>query len=131
MDEEHDPPTLSNEDWSVQAGFMTRQVTSIVERLDLMEEKLGINITGVFASIKKVDERDFYICVNFDISSISGAALQENLEIVFAAYNQIGQVIGISTVSIFTYKFLGFDSLSTGFRVDQIPVKIRLFPKLR
>lgn len=104
------------------------EITSNVERLELIEEKLGINITGIYAFFKTLDGGRFYIGVNFDVSSSNGEPLKQSISIRATAYNEIGQAIGMSSTSVNNDDFLGFDSKSIIFLTDQPPEKIRLFP---
>lgn len=107
------------------------EVTSIIERLELLEEKLGISLSGLYASIEQrawANPSDFGLCINFDVLSTGGEPLHESFYIRAAAYNEAGQVIGKDDVFIHNADFSGFDSKSINMVAAQRPVKIRLFP---
>ena len=106
-----------------------REITSSVERLDLIEDKFGINISGVYASIQTAAENQFLVRINFDISSNNGDPLQHSFYIHAIGYNNAGKAIGMDNAFIFQSDFLGVDSRSISFFTDQPPTKIRLFPK--
>lgn len=107
------------------------EITNIVERLELLEDKFGIVISGLYASC---DSRpynippDHVVIINFDINSLAGGELERNLQINASAYNTAGQLL--STDNVFIIKnFIGFESKKISFMsLDQAPTKIRLFP---
>jgi hypothetical protein len=107
------------------------EVTQIVERLELLEEKMGISISGLYASIVQrswANPPDFLLRLNFDIVTGGGAALENSFYLRAAAYNEAGQAIGKDETFIYNKEFLGFDSRAIEMAVDQKPAKIRLFP---
>lgn len=107
------------------------EITEIVERLELLEEKLGISLNGLYASIEPrawASPPDFGLCINFDVLSTGGESLSESFYIRATAYNEAGQVVGKDDVFIHNVDFSGFDSKSINMVAAQRPVKIRLFP---
>ena len=106
-----------------------REVTSNVERLELIEDKFGIGISGVYASTQAMAEDQFLVRINFDISSSDGEPLKQSFYIHATAYNKAGQAIGMENIFVHQPDFFGFDSRSLLFYIDQPLEKIRLFPK--
>ena len=103
-----------------------KEITKIIERFELIEEKLGVAISGLYATCEhEPDEHEFAIQINFDVNSLSGGKL-ERVAYIASAYNSSGQLLGKATVS--TYDLHGFSSESISLRIDQEPVRIRLFP---
>lgn len=106
-------------------------ITELVDRLEILEQRVGIEISGLLALIK-INEynnpKNFKIQVNFDISSINGDKLNENFQICLTAYNKYAQSLGTTQEYIYNESFLGFDSKSIELTVDEIPSKLRLFP---
>lgn len=108
-----------------------REITSIIERLELIEEKLGISFTSIYATVQKrtwSSPPDFLLRINFDILSTSGGAVEHAFHVRAVAYNEAGQAIGKGETFVDNDSFLGFDSESFEILADQSPVKVRLFP---
>jgi hypothetical protein len=107
-----------------------REITSIIERLELIEDKMGVSLGGIYATIEKSSwkNKHFELCINFDILSSSGDPLENSFSIQGVAYNEIGQSLGIGTQYIDCDKFFGLASESITITVDQVPAKIRLYP---
>jgi len=107
-----------------------KEITSLIERFELLEEKLGISFSGIYATAEKrcIDPVDYELCINFDIQSANGSPLEDSLSIRAVAYNEIGQSLGVNEEYVSSEDFIGFDSKSIQFWIDQPPTKIRLFP---
>ena len=110
-----------------------KEITQLIERLELLEEKFGIAISGLYATSefitwKILTPHVHEIKINFDVGSSSGTALDRSFKIHASAYNSAGQLLGTSSANINKDNFLGFASMSIGIDVDQTPEKIRLFP---
>jgi hypothetical protein len=107
-----------------------REITSIIERLELIEEKMGISLGGIYATIEKSSWKDkhFELCINFDILSSSGDPLENSFSIQGVAYNESGQSLGIGKQYIDCHNFFGLASESITITADQVPAKIRLYP---
>lgn len=128
----HDANSDTSSNSSIQIGISKKvEVTQLVERLELLEDKLGISISGLYASIEQrswANPPDFLLQLNFDIVTGSGAELEDSFYLRAAAYNETGQAIGKDETFIYHKEFLGFDSRSIEMVVNQKPAKIRLFP---
>lgn len=108
-----------------------QEITSIVERLEVMEGKLGIELSSIYASIEKNSWEplpDYEAKVQFDVMNGGDSELQDSIRIKAVAYNEAGESIGQDDVIILKDDFLGYDSKVITFSVDQTPARIRLFP---
>lgn len=108
-----------------------QEITKNVERLELLEEKFGITLSGLYASCeaRTWDAPVSYgLTINFDVASPTGAELGRSFSIRASAYNSAGQLLGTESAGIYKDDFLGFASMSITLYVDQAPEKIRLFP---
>lgn len=108
------------------------EITGIVERLELLEEKFGIVISGLYAKYEfhKLDPNSFYIYINFDVASLNGDRLGRNVFIKASVYNSDGQLLNTARTYLKAENFIGFSSESLFLTCDQEPVKIRLFPSV-
>jgi len=106
------------------------EITNIVERLELLEEKFGIAISGLYADrgtarINGV-EGFVYIRINFDLTSNK---LESDVWMIASAYNSAGQLLDTHSDVIYAKDFNGFISVSMSLsNLNQIPARIRLFP---
>jgi hypothetical protein len=112
-----------------------KEITNIIERLELLEEKFGITISGLYADSKPVRvngvEGYIYIRINFDLTSLAGDKLERDFSVVASVYNSAGQLLDTKSTLIYADKFNGFSSVSMSlYDLDQTPAKIRLFPKV-
>lgn len=108
-----------------------QEITSLIERLELLEEKFGIAISGLYASHNDLSNGTrscHHVTINFDVSSLSGGKLSQGLKINASVYNAAGQLLGITPAYIHSDRFLGFDSMSILATLEQEPAKIRLSP---
>ena len=109
-----------------------KEITEIIERLELLEEKFGIAISGIYASCEETPWNrptgDYRVIVNFDISSLNGDALARSLHICASAYNSAGQLLSKQQSHIDKDDFAGFASIDITLYLDQMPERIRLFP---
>ena len=107
-----------------------KEITKIIERLELLEEKFGIAISGMYANYESGD-RSFphMVNINFDLTSLSGGKLERSFHIFASVYNSMGQLLETKSIRINADDFIGFSSVSINLRdLDQAPEKIRLFP---
>jgi hypothetical protein len=112
-------------------GKEKKEITKIIERFDLLEEKFGITISGLYATC----EYEPYgtppyheVEINFDLSSVSGGKLERNFKVISSAYNSAGQLLKTDSTRIYADDFMGFSPVSITLHLDQAPEKIRLFP---
>lgn len=114
------------------ASLSTKQeITNIIERLELLEEKFGIALSGVYATCEPrtwSTPLEYGVTINCDVSSASGGGLARNFNVRASAYNAAGQMIGTTSSYISKDNFIGFESISMTLYLDQPPEKVRLFP---
>jgi hypothetical protein len=115
----------------VSAPNKVNEITHLVERLELLEEKFGIAISGVYATCQYVPNWDppyYHVIVNFEVASLSGGELKQDLKILATAYNADGQLLEKKWGYLLQEKFLGFSPESITAELNQAPTRIRLFP---
>lgn len=105
--------------------------TKIVERLEVLEEKFGINLSALYVAVEHrtwLSTPIFQIWINFDVTSNSEGPLKESFYIKATVYNDAGQSIGVGKTHIYAEDFLGFDWREILVSTQQRPAKIRVFP---
>ena len=108
------------------------EITDIVERLELIEEKLGVRFEGVCARARKRIENtnpDYIVEINFDVIG-SEAELKQSLQPTLTAYNDMNQVIATDDTFINNDKFIGLQSCRIVIECHQKPRRLRLYPKI-
>lgn len=107
-----------------------KEITKIVERLELLEEKFGVAISGLYAICEPRDcaTPSYWVTINFDLASLSGGKLERSFAVYANAYNSAGQLLNMSRPCIDANDFMGLQSFSLCLEVDQVPEKIRLYP---
>lgn len=105
-------------------------ITSIIERLELIEERLGVRFDGIFGvQVKRGWENpvDYLIEVNFDVVGTEDT-LKRSFKPTLSAYNSIGQLLNTATSFIHNVNFLGIQSIKIQLQCAESPVRIRLYP---
>lgn len=106
------------------------EVTGLVERLELLEEKIGVRFEGIYAVCEKRESEcstEYSILVNFDIVA-TDSALGFSFKPRLNAYNAEGQLLSTETDFINKDSFLGIQSCKIRVACNQIPSRMRLFP---
>ncbi len=109
------------------------EISGIVDRLELLEEKFGVTLSGIYATCgpSEYQEGRYELQINYDISSTNGEGMTHELVWINAnAYNALGQLLGNQQHLLQKSKFMGFESASVELIIDQIPQNIRLFPSV-
>ncbi|WP_407726532.1 hypothetical protein ACJEDT_18195 [Rhodococcoides fascians] len=101
------------------------EVTDRVERMDALEDRLGISLEGLYAIHVKGYRN--HVKVNFDVISPSGK-VDNSLKVIISIYNSKSQQIGTTYAHIDDDDFVGIESCSETIDCDDIPTKIRVYP---
>lgn len=97
------------------------------ERLEAFEERLGVRIEGLFASIRS----NGYVMVGGEIHSIDGTKLEQNIKLMISAHDSSGRIVGVDETLISAEFFFGFEIFSGRFFVQSESVsKVRIYPRL-
>ena len=115
---------------------MKKEITHLIQRMEILEEAFGIDISGLYATCeyrkRALAPSDYMVSVNFDITSLNNGKLKPFV-IHANAYNSAEQLLGTTSSGQITAKYLieyfpGFISvLLTFFHLDQEPARIRLY----
>lgn len=108
------------------------KITGIIERLELIEEKLGVRFDGIYGvQVKRTWENpvDFLIEVNFDVVGTEDS-LKRSFKPTLSAYNSAGQLLNTEFSFINNDKFLGIESKKIQLLCAEAPARLRLYPVL-
>lgn len=106
------------------------EITSIIERLELIEEKLGVRFDGVYGiCVKRTFEipADYLIEVNFDVVG-NEQVLERSFCPTLSAYNAAGQLLNTQESFIHSDAFLGIQSIKIQLSCMELPTRLRLYP---
>ena len=106
------------------------EITHLVERLELLEDKLGVRFEGLYVvCTKRTSETpaDYVVEANFDVVGM-GATLERSFSPRLNAYNAEGQLLNTATSFIHNGNFVGIESCQVELICDMAPVRLRLFP---
>lgn len=126
-----EPPPESTEELSMKptAVELSETLTRGIERLDVLEERLGVSIENLYV---KIPPDYSYLRIMGELHSATGTTLSEWTKVVAVVYDSEGRVIATNENFFFEDKFFGFDVIDIGMRGDDIALrahKIRVFPK--
>jgi hypothetical protein len=108
-----------------------KEVTQSVERMEMLEERLGIRVQGLMAM---VDDRlsstgEHKLTVNGEIYSTSGGSLDGFVAVRIIAQNEKGQVVGKASVSLSPNRFVGYTAFSEICYCAAFPTRIKILPE--
>jgi uncharacterized OsmC-like protein len=106
------------------------EITSIVEQLELIEEKLGVRFDSIYGTqIKRGWESpiDFMIEVKFDVVGTE-ETLKRSIRPTLSAYNSAGQLLNTETTFIYNVDFIGIASIKIQLPCAEAPARLRLYP---
>ena len=114
-----------------------KEITSLIERLDVFEDRLSVKITSISAWIETAYYRPYVVKVNGELHSQNGTTLKQPTWIVIDVYDTSGRILGTNNQGtsflefIEPQSFFGFQTFS----IDaQIPIaavgKVRVYPKI-
>jgi hypothetical protein len=106
------------------------EVTDRVSRMETVEEAIGISLEALYATYAYRDAGN-NLKVNFDVVSTNGTALDSDVRVVAAAYNEAGQLLATDDTAIWAHDFAGLDSNSLTIDCAAIPTKVLLYVKTR
>lgn len=107
-----------------------KKITNI-QRYELLEERLGISISGVGAWLEDYGD-EFALSLQYEIIAINGGALDHDIEIMATALDENGVGLTKFVEAFYKKKFFGIDSYRSS---NTIPAPniglIKIFPKMR
>ena len=106
-------------------------VTSRIERLEVFEERLGVTLENLSAFVQDSGaDSSTPLVVCGELQPLNGTKLQGNVELVVAAYDSSGRVIGTSSCIYFADEFFGLETfdLIVVLPMNQVS-KVRVYPK--
>lgn len=111
---------------------MENDITHVIERLDLFEERMKVRFASLFATAGEEDW-GIAISVNGELHPAGGTGLEQDVEVVADILDGNGRLIVRDTQRFSSEEFFGFQSFhfyisASAFRLNQIR-KIRLYPQ--
>jgi hypothetical protein len=103
-----------------------------LERVPDFEVRLGVRFEALFATSEQIlATGDIYATVNGELYSNDGRVLSTDIEIVIAAYDQLGKMLATGSNFVTAAEFFGFHTFSI---LVQVPnghsiSRIRIYPK--
>lgn len=107
------------------------EITNIVERLELIEERFGIRFDGILARARKRLENsppDYVLEVLFDVVGLGGD-IKDSFHSTVSAYNDNDQLVGTDYRFINNDKFIGVESCRLVLECAGRPKRLRLYPR--
>ena len=105
---------------------MRKYLELSIERLEAFEERLGVRIEGLFASISE----GHWIRVAGELHSIDGTKLERDIKLMMSAHDSSGRIVGTDETLISAEIFFGFEIFSGLFSVQSESVsKVRIYPR--
>jgi hypothetical protein len=102
---------------------MEKDVTNLIERLVLFEERLGVRLENLSAKItERLSSLPPYsrLDVMGELHVHNGMTLNQDTRLVFTIYDDSGRVIGTDHLGCFKKKFYGFEVFDRGFDLEPI-----------
>jgi len=110
---------------------MDKDVSNLIERLELFEERLGVRLESLSATI--TGYATVYVRVMGELHVHEGMKLKQSTQLVAVIYDDSGRVIANVDNVYFKEKFYGFEVFQLIFNLGDPPppnmAKIRIYPK--
>lgn len=108
----------------------TKDITSLVERLEAFEERLGIRIESIYAEWKDYGHTRG-VTILGELHPRDGVSLNQDIELIAAVHDSSSRIIGRNLHWIYAEDFFGFETFQC--HISDLPsvaiTKIRLYPK--
>jgi hypothetical protein len=128
---EYDWMDVGHETWSAahaqatpSTHSMNDDVTHILERIEQFEARLEVSIGALFAAWSGSNMQ-----VNGEVRPVRGMTLEQNIRISCVAYDESSRVIESKDHYCLRETFFGFDTFTFSLYLDNLPAKVRIFPK--
>jgi hypothetical protein len=108
-----------------------KEITNTVERMEVLEDRAGIRIQGIMATVETEanDDGEFCVTLMAEMVASGNIPLGHHVTIDFNAYNEKGQVCGTSSAFIQDDQFIGIGTLNEYIQCKSFPVKLKIIPK--
>ena len=108
-----------------------KDVTSLVQRLDAFEERLGVRIEALSAfESEGYEDGEVEITVRGELHSESGTSLEQNVDLNLIVYDGEGRVVETETKYFRMESFFGFATFQMSVCVTAgLMKRLRLIPK--
>ncbi len=105
-------------------------LTDKMELLDLFEERVGVRFEGV-SIFRAIYDDSSYVTVQGELHPRDGTELEVDVEVVAAAYDTKGRIVGTSANTFYTESFFGLEIFEITIAVPPSSdiVRVRLYPK--
>lgn len=102
-----------------------------IERLELIEEKLGISFSGVGADLRETDSLGWKLSVRVEIIALNGGKLKESLWVKMSAFDSKGKCVATEMTLLDADTFFGIDAVEfTTYYLNSSDVqRVRIFAK--
>jgi len=88
---------------------MAKDLTDLIERFEAIEQRFGVRFDALYAVLQDDDLK-----ISGELYALQGETLQQGVDIVVAAYDRRGLVVGRSCEGVDAGPFFGFEP----FRLD-------------
>lgn len=107
-------------------------VTNLIEKLELFEERAGIRIEAMSAFVEKKSSDPYRsIQVHGEIYPSQGIELNNDVLIKMMVYDSMGRMVKTSEELYKANDFYGFEAISIWDYIPQVNIsKIRIIPKI-
>ncbi len=107
-----------------------KEITQNVERMELLEERLGVRLQGLMATVDdEVVGSEHKLKIAGEIYSASGGSLDSDVMVDIVAQNEKGQVVGMLSLFINRDKFVGYEAFSDSIYCKAFPTRIKIVPR--
>ncbi|MBV2149215.1 hypothetical protein KRZ98_13135 [Sphingobium sp. AS12] len=109
-----------------------KEITHCVQRLEMLEERAGIEISGLMVSVNDEADADgeYKVSIMGEITARGGSTIEHDVEIKINCYNSNRQVCGTSTVYFSSNDFYGIETLDDTVYSKGFPVDIKIVAKI-
>jgi hypothetical protein len=104
-------------------------LTNKIERLEVLEERLGVTLNSLSAFVRTNGEEHWCI-VRGELQSKDSTNIQEDIQLMVAVYDSSGRIIGTDILMYLANNFFGLETFESNIFLPLSQVsKVRIYPK--
>lgn len=106
-------------------------VTELIERLEAFEDRLGVRLDSVGAQLEPMYDDLIHLVLRGELHPANGTTIDNNLELIVAAYDSTSKIVGTSSQYIDASSFFGLETFEVTVQLYVSTIsRIRIYPKL-
>lgn len=107
-----------------------KEITNVVERMEILEERAGIQVQGIMATVDiESNDGEYYVQLRGEVIATARTPLGWDVDVTINVYNAKAQVCGTAAIYLGNDDFIGIETIDSFISCKGYPAKIKIFIK--